>query len=85
MPYIEQKDRPQYAAALHNLTTLLKGKPKGHLTYVLYALALRYIPEVRYTAISNTISCVDDAADELRRRVLYQYEDAQMYKNGDVR
>ena len=47
----EQADKPQYAELLQALSAQLKGKPKGHLTYVLYVLAKRYVPEQRYAAL----------------------------------
>jgi hypothetical protein len=45
MPHILQTDKPQYAELLQALSAQLKGKPKGHLTYVLYVLAKRYVSE----------------------------------------
>lgn len=38
-----------------------------------------------YTEISNAISTLDDAAHELRRRFLNDYEDLKIFENGDVK
>lgn len=83
MPYIAKDERPQYDYALDELTTLLAGKPKGHLTYVLYVIAKRFVRETRYAALSEARSAIGDAYDEFYRRILAPYEDQQIEKNGD--
>jgi hypothetical protein len=84
MPYIAPEDRPQYETALSELEALLKGKPPGHLTYLVYRLAKSYCPEQRYAAMSATRACINDASAEYFRRVMAPYEDKQVEKNGDV-
>ena len=85
MPYIAPEDREQYELALEELTFEAECK-KGELTYVLYAAALEYIEAkgVSYTTVSDAISCLTDAAEEIRRRILNPYEDKKIEENGDV-
>ena len=84
MPYITQEDRCKY------INTLKMEFPsdckKGELTYILYALALKYIRAkgVSYTNISDAIGCLIDSAEEIRRRILNPYEDKKIKDNGDI-
>ena len=84
MPYIAKEDRSQYGPALAQLSNLLTDQPKGHLTYVLYVLANRFIRDERYTDMSEARSALQDAADELYRSVMAPYEDKQKAENGDA-
>jgi len=54
---------------------------------LVYALGLEYISKTggdSYTSISTAISCLNDAAEELRRQHLNPYEDEKIKENGDV-
>ncbi len=84
MPYIKQADRLPYDLNIQGLAKQLKGKPKGHLTYVLYRLAKDFVPEQRYAALSDTRASIGDAYDEFYRRLMAPYEDQQIKTNGDV-
>lgn len=86
MPYIPKDDRKSFEPELtdlKDLMSLLTGK--GELTYLVYSLALEYFKEKKsYTTISTAISCLNDAAEEIRRRHLNPYEDKKIEENGDV-
>ena len=88
MPYIKQEDRNKYEPELHKLTdSILNNLPsKGELTYLLYVISLNYIKKhgKSYTNISSAISCLIDAAEELRRKELSPYEDQKIKENGDI-
>ena len=88
MPYIKQEDRDKYEPMLKTLKFNMKPDiKKGELTYLVYALGLEYISKTggdSYTSISTAISCLNDAAEELRRQHLNPYEDEKIKENGDV-
>jgi len=93
MPYIKQNRREHYDVELIQLGNRMEdvsegpdNLPKGDLTYILYYIAQEYIEQSRpsYTSISTAISCLTDAAEELRRRHLNPYEDKKREENGDV-
>jgi hypothetical protein len=84
MPYITHDDRTAYGPLLKQMELALAGKPKGHLTYVLYVIARRFVQEQRYATLSEARSAIGDAYDEFYRRLLAPYEDKQIEKNGDA-
>ena len=60
-------------------------RPKGSLTYLAYSLGISYFKgRESYTAMSDAISALDDAAEEIRRRHLVPYERKKIVDNGDV-
>jgi hypothetical protein len=86
MPYIPQARRREFEPE----TTRLCGKldsveHKGDLTYLVYVLAIHsFKGRPSYTSISNAISSLNDAAEEIRRRYLNSYEDKKRKENGDI-
>ncbi len=86
MPYIPLKDKNKFEPELKKLLDKIKKLGKGELTYLVYAIALQDIKDKgkSYTNISSAISCLIDAAEELRRRHLNPYEDLKIKENGDV-
>lgn len=86
-PYIKQEDREKFRPGLEDLKEILEAKqlPKGELTYLVYSQALSYFTgRESYTNISDAISALNDAGEELRRRFLNDYEDKKIDENGDV-
>jgi len=83
VPYITQKDREQYEPELSKLKEKLNVKHKGDLTYLVFCLGLEYFNKrgISYTSMSNAISCLNDAAEEIRRKYLNPYEDAKQKEN----
>jgi len=87
MPYIKSEERKKYEPKLSEITQLINSEmPKGNLTYLLYAISLDFIKKKgeSYTNISTAISCLNDAAEELRRKHLNPYEDEKIRENGDI-
>jgi len=95
MPYIDKKAREKFEPELDGLRRkLLDGLqyaeptgpiPKGELTYLTYVLGRTYFRgRESYTNISTAISCLNDAAGELKRRYLDPHEDAAIKRNGDI-
>jgi hypothetical protein len=92
MPYTPQPERKKFEPALSELRKIIKkqisqGKmTKGDLTYLVYTLGIEFFKEkASYTTISTAISCLNDAAEELRRSHLNPYEDKKIKENGDVK
>jgi len=87
MPYIAKTDRIFYEPELSKLKFKIdKDTKKGELTYLIYSIAIGYLnrKEESYENISNTISSLIDAAEELRRRRLNPYEDKKLTQNEDI-
>jgi len=87
MPYIKKEERDKYEPTLSELKSLIESAtPKGNLTYLLYAISLDFIKKggKSYTNISTAISCLNDAAEEMRRKHLNPYEDKKILENGDI-
>ena len=91
MPHIENSDKEMYDYALNKLSTQVEGAPVGHLVYVLYVLALRWMER---TAVIGTVpkfagrlmalGALNEAQHELRRLHLHYYEDGKIEKNGEA-
>lgn len=80
MPYITKKSKDLIDAGM--LPT-----NKGELNYKITLLMIEYLQtqeKVGYGTISETIAAANDAAAEMRRRLLDPYEDDKMFTNGDV-
>ena len=85
MPYIEQGRRSIFNKRLEGLMDS-NFIEKGDLTYYVYKLGLDYIKQKgeNYQNISDAIAALNDAAAELRRRVLNPYEDLKINENSDI-
>jgi len=84
MPYIPQARRINFTPELDDcLDHIIE---KGDLTFCVYYLALNLAKSrgMNYTNISTAISCLEDAAAELRLRHLNPYEDRKIRENGDI-
>lgn len=89
MPYVSKEDREDISdAAIFRLATEIKevssGKKKGALNYVVTRIALQVFGRGGYTDVSDAIAALQDAADEIKRRVLGPLEDKAIQKNGDL-
>jgi hypothetical protein len=79
MPYVEQRVREL-------LDDGESPDTKGELNYAITKLMVGFIQfhGKSYHVISDAIAAAQDAADEMKRRVLGPYEDKQCDRNGDV-
>ena len=55
----------------------------GDLNYILYAFCKRHI-KPSYNNYKNYLGELNEAAEEIRRRLLSPYEDEKILENGDV-
>lgn len=80
MPYIEPGLRPYIDKGG------AKPRTKGELNYAITRLMVQFVKErgISYHVISDAIAAAQDAADEMKRRVLGPYEDVACARNGDV-
>jgi hypothetical protein len=62
------------------------NKSKGALNYILSRLVLTVLGKqgLSYQNLSDVIAALNDAAEEIRRRLLNPYEDEAIKKNGDL-
>jgi len=83
-PYIKQERRIGLEELLE--TAIERVEIKGELTYCAYKLALDYIKQKgkNYQNISDAVAALNDAAHEIRRRVMDDYEDKKCIQNGDI-
>ncbi len=85
MPYIPDKEKREMSDYIENLRMFIESK--GDLNYVICELVGRLIidsDKISYTKMSEWIDAVHDAETELRRRLLFPYEDLKNKENGDV-
>ena len=79
MPYIPDDEREVIHNLLAPVGTVLDaaGNQTGHLNYAITALLDGHLMNkgVNYASIAEAISAAEEAAHELRRRVLVPYED----------
>ena len=91
MPHISNSDKEIYDYALTKLSTEIEARPVGHLVYVVYVLALRWMRsspafgtmpdfELRLKALG----ALNEAQSELRRLHLVDYEDGKILDNGEA-
>lgn len=88
MPYIRPERREDLDPMVDALAAKLREMScvRGDLNYVVTQLVLSALkPESgwSYHSLSDTISVLRDAADEIARRMLGPYEDKAVIKNGD--
>lgn len=55
----------------------------GDLNYILYAFCKRHI-KPNYNSYKNYLGELNEAAEEIRRRMLVPYEQKKISENGDV-
>ena len=85
MPHITKEKKTIYANDLHRLRIPNPVMDKGELTYILYWIAAKScIYNKSYASISCAISCLNDAANELRRLHLDPYENKAIIRNGSA-
>ena len=85
MPYIPDKEKREMSDYIENLRVFIESK--GDLNYAICELVGRLIidsDKISYTQMSEWIDAVHDAETELRRRLLFPYEDLKIKENGDV-
>jgi hypothetical protein len=82
MPYIKKEKRQK----LDTIVQMMKDadvKADGDLNYILFAFCKRTIIP-NYNNYKNFIGELNEAAEEIRRRFLAEYENKKIIENGDV-
>ncbi len=92
MPHISNSDKEQYDYTLTRLSKEIEHAPVGHLVYVLYVLALRWmLNSPTMGTMPNfgrrllALGALNEAQHELRRLHLQNYEDSKIGENGEAR
>lgn len=85
MPYINQEDREQYQDIIKKAVEQLKGKPIGHLNYMISTILWKLFDiNPGYTYGNSLIGALSCIAREFYRRKLSLYEDQKIESNGDI-
>lgn len=91
MPHIENSDKEMYDYSLTRLCNEVADAPIGHLVYVLYVLALRWMQSGIECGTHTTfkrrlmaLGALNEAQHELRRLHLADYEDQKIRDNGEA-
>lgn len=82
MPYVKQDRRPDLDMVV-SLMNDVEVIANGDLNYILYAFCKRNI-KPSYNNYKNYLGELNEAAEEIRRRLLAPYEDEKIVENGDV-
>lgn len=82
MPYIKPEERPRMNAVVDNMIEN-DVRPDGKLNYVLYKFCKNtVIPS--YNNYKNFCGELTECVEEIRRRLLSNYENSKIEENGDV-
>ncbi len=90
MPHIDDEEKAPYDHALNKLCYEVAGKPVGHVVYLTYVIALRWLmssPEGTLPKFQRRLMALgglNEAQHELRRLHLHDYEDAKIGENGEA-
>ena len=82
MPYVKQDRRPDLDMVV-KLMNDVEVVANGDLNYILFAYCKRHI-KPSYNNYKNFMGELNEAAEEIRRRILAPYEDSKIIENGDV-
>lgn len=82
MPYIKQERRPDLNKVVIAMSEA-SVKADGDLNYILYRFC-KYHVTPSYNNYKNFLGELNEAAEEIRRRLLAPYEDKKIEENGDV-
>lgn len=82
MPYVKEEARPELDKIVAEMAW--QGiKANGDLNYILFKYC-KYNVEPSYNNYKNFMAELNEAAEEIRRRILAPYEDTKIVENGDV-
>jgi hypothetical protein len=82
MPYVLQERRPKLDQIVILMQTA-EVKADGDLNYILFKYFLNNITK-NYNSIKNYCGELVECAEEIRRRILSEYEDQKRTENGEV-
>ena len=82
MPYIKPEDRE----SMNDVVEKMKSSgvaPDGKLNYVIYKFCKETV-EPSYNNFKNFLGELNECCEEIRRRLLANYEDNKIKENGDI-
>ena len=82
MPYVKQERRPDLNKVVIAMTEA-SVKADGDLNYILYRFCKLHVTP-SYNSYKNFLGELNEAAEEIRRRLLAPWEDMKIEENGDV-
>jgi hypothetical protein len=82
MPYIK-KEKRQTLDVIVEAMRAAGVKADGDLNYILFAFCKRNVVG-NYNNYKNFLGELNEASEEIRRRLLQPYEDSKIKENGDV-
>jgi len=82
MPYIPKPRRIQLSPILDEMVHQ-EVNADGDLNYILFYYAKHHVPQ-SYNSLKNYLGELNEAAEEIRRRLLAPYEDKKRKENGDI-
>ena len=82
MPYVTQDKRPILDRIVSEMWAA-NVKADGDLNYILFAFCKRCI-KPSYNNYKNYLGELNECAEEIRRRLLADYENKKIEENGDV-
>ena len=85
MPYVDSLSREKYLSILDEIDALAILHP-GELNYLITMICLSYIDDhgEQYQTFNDIVGALENAKQELYRRVVVNYEDLKKKENGDV-
>lgn len=82
MPYVKQERRPELNKVVIAMSEA-GVKADGDLNYILFRFC-KYHVSPSYNNYKNFLGELNEAAEEIRRRLLSSYEDKKIEEHGDV-
>lgn len=82
MPYVKQASREELDEIVNHMKEL-GIKADGDLNYILFKYCKYNIPP-SYNNYKNFIGELNECGQEIRRRILSEYENEKIKENGDV-
>ena len=82
MPYIKQENRPTMDKVVDAMVEA-GVKANGDLNYILFKFAKYHVPE-SYNNYKNFMGELNEAAEEIRRKLLAPYEEQKELENGKI-
>jgi hypothetical protein len=82
MPYITQDRRNELESIIKEMKNK-NVKANGDLNYILYCFCIKNV-EPSYNNYKNYLGELTETVAEIRRRLLADYEDKAIERNGDI-
>ena len=82
MPYIKQNRREECDEVVKKMEEM-GVLADGDLNYILYKFCKHYV-KPSYNSYKNFCGELRQAATEIERRILAEYEDSKIVENGDI-